>query len=110
MSEQLVTIITYVIMIVGTLVLEHYHIVPDSTLGYVIAIIGGHAAGTNTLIPNATTQTQDTTDIQAKDEVPLLPRSITSPPDYTLLPTTQIPIISIPQRRTINPQDQGQKG
>ena len=113
MSEQLITIVTYIIMVVGTLALEHYHIVPDSTLGYVIAIIGGHAAGTNVLIPSVSETARPNvpqTNSSVSQSEPLS-TTFTSSPDYTLLPTTQMPAVQVStQRKTINPQDQGQKG
>lgn len=57
MSATLITNLIYVVVFIGTLIVEHFGFVPAGTANIVVAGILGHAVGTGTLMPKAASNT-----------------------------------------------------
>jgi putative exporter of polyketide antibiotics len=75
MSETMITNIVYVVLIIIAVVGEHFNFLPSGSANLIIAAIGGHAAGTTSLVPahvvslpNAVITTQDQSNSSFVDE------------------------------------------
>lgn len=52
MSETLITNIVYVVLVIVAVLGEHFNFLPAGSAAVIIAAIGGHAAGSTSLVPS----------------------------------------------------------